>query len=250
MLKGRARFIDPHTVAVETDKGEDRYVARNIIVATGTEVFIPPIPGSQYCLTSSDLYKLYSPVTTLPRSMVVIGGGYIGLETASFFTAFGCKVTLLQRSERVLTRMDTGMVETLVPLLDPGITILPRVQVQAIEKLEKGFRVKYRQDGADKSTDAEQVLMAAGRRPVLPAGLTSLGVELNARGYLVASEAMQTKILHIYSCGDINGRVLPRCVNHWWPHIIFWPGMFRLTILTVLPYQRLFSLCPARLMLA
>ena len=208
LLKGRARFVDPHTVVVETDKGEDRYVARNIIVATGTEVSIPPIPGAQYCLTSSDLYKLHSPVTKLPASMIVIGGGYIGLETASFFAAFGCKVTLLQRGERVLTRMDTGMVETLVPLLDTGITILLRAQVQAIEKSEKGFCVRYRQDGMDKIVDSEQVLMAVGRHPVLPEGLGALDVEINARGYLVASEAMQTKLPHIYSCGDINGRVL------------------------------------------
>ena len=127
---------------VETDKGEDRYVARNIIVATGTEVFIPPIPGSQYCLTSSDLYKLYSPVTTLPRSMVVIGGGYIGLETASFFTAFGCKVTLLQRSERVLTRMDTGMVETLVPLFRSGNNDFATGSGAGYRKIGKGVSRK------------------------------------------------------------------------------------------------------------
>lgn len=208
LLKGRARFLDSHTVAVETDKGEDRYLARNIIVATGTEVSIPPITGAEYCLTSTDLYKLHSPVSKLPASMVVIGGGYIGLETASFFAAFGCKVTLLQRGERVLTRMDTGMVETLVPLLDSGIAMLLRVQVQTIEKVEHGFRVRYRQDDVDKTIEAQQVLMAVGRRPVLPEGLAALGVEISPKGYLVASEAMQTNIPHIYSCGDINGRVM------------------------------------------
>jgi dihydrolipoamide dehydrogenase len=208
LVKGRARIIDPHTVVVETDSGEDRYLARNIIIATGTEVSVPPIAGAENCLTSADLYQLHSSVTKLPRSLVVIGGGYIGLETASFFAAFGSEVTLLQRSERVLKRMDTSMVDELIPLLDSGIEILLRVQVQAIDKTENGFRVRYHQDGLDKTVDAEQVLMAAGRRPTLPEGLSALGVQIDARGYLVANEAMQTTLPHIYSCGDINGRVL------------------------------------------
>ena len=208
LLKGRARIIDPHTVVVETDQGEDRYVARNIIVASGTEVVVPRIPGSEHCITSDDIYKLNSSLTTLPQSMVVVGGGYVGLETASFFAAFGTRITLLEGSQRLLPSMDKGLVGELAPLLDPAMKILLQVKVLAVEKSENTLRVRFRHEGMDKIIEAQQVLMAVGRHPVLPEGLSALGVEINPHGYLVAGESMQTNIPHIYSCGDVNGRVM------------------------------------------
>ncbi|MGC9198049.1 MAG: dihydrolipoyl dehydrogenase [Acidobacteriaceae bacterium] len=208
LVHGRARMLDAHTVLVETNSGEQRYSARSIIVASGTEVSIAPIPGAELCLTSTDLYKLHTDFTVQPRSMVIIGGGYIGLETATFFAAFGTKVTLLHRSEHVLTRMDAEMVETLTPLLDPGIEIVVRTKVLGVEKLNEGLQVRYQVGDTVKTVQAEQVILATGRHPVVPEGLSACDVEFTSAGYLVANEAMQTKAPHIYSCGDVNGKVL------------------------------------------
>jgi dihydrolipoamide dehydrogenase len=208
LVQGRARMLDAHTALVETNSGEQRYTARSIIVATGTEVSIPPIPGAELCLTSTDLYKLHTSITAQPRSMVIIGGGYIGLETASFFAAFGTQVTLLHRSGHVLTRMDSEMVETLTPLLDPGIQIVVRTKVLGVEKLKDGLQVRYQVGDTVKTVQAEQVILATGRHPVVPEGLSASDVEFTPAGHLVANEAMQTKAPHIYSCGDVNGKVL------------------------------------------
>jgi len=193
-------------VTVETDTGTRRYSAHHIIVASGSDVFVPPIPGAELCLTSSDFYRLNPTLKVLPSTLTVIGGGYIGVETASFYAALGVHVTLLQRGSQLLLGMDPDMIAMLVPLLDPNIRWILDADVDRIERMERGLRVHYRQGGGSQELLSDQVLMAAGRRPVIPDGLTALGIDVGHAG-IVVNSALQTSHPHIYACGDVNGRV-------------------------------------------
>ena len=206
LVKGRARFIDAHTVAVEGDRGEDRYRARFILVASGSDISIPPIPGADRALTSRDLFALSPTLSALPASMGIIGGGYIGLETASMFRALGAEVTLFEQGPRVLSGMDEEMVRDLASLLDPSIRILTGVQVQEIRKGPAGDEILYLTggDGEIQRASFSRVMVAAGRRPVIPEGLAAIGVEVGKRG-IVVDTGMRTAIPHIFAAGDVNG---------------------------------------------
>ena len=206
LIKGRASFQDPFTVTVETDRGMVPYTARHIIVASGSDVYVPPIPGAKLCLTSSDVYRLNPTLKVLPQTLTVVGGGYIGVETASFYAALGVDVTLLQRGRQLLPGMDPDMIAMLVPLLDPRIRFIFEVDIDRIERGERGMAVHYRQGGASREALSDQVLMAVGRRPVMPEGLAKLDIDVGHAG-IVVNDALQTFHPHIYACGDVNGRV-------------------------------------------
>lgn len=206
LVHGVARLVDPHTVRVETGGGTEMFRCASILIASGSEVAVPPLPGAGLCLTSHDLYRPQPALQSLPQHLCVIGGGYIGLETASFHAALGATVTLLQKGDQVLNGMDPGMVQRLVPLLHPRIRILTGVDVMEIVATETGRRVLYRQSGQVQSVDSDTVLLAAGRRPVIPEGTETIGIQ-TARTGIPVGPTLQTRFPHIYACGDVNGRV-------------------------------------------
>lgn len=206
LIPGSARFIDPHTVAVSTGEGERRFHCRHVIIASGADVFVPPIPGAEHCLTSHDLYKPDPVLKILPKRMVVIGGGYIGLETASFFAAFGTRVVLLQKGPQILSGMDPNMVATLLPLLSANIEMILNADVERVEARGSQRRVYYRQGGTEQQAEGDVALMAVGRHPVIPAGTAEIGIEVGKHG-IVVGPSLQTRFPHIYAAGDVNGQV-------------------------------------------
>ncbi|PYB68967.1 dihydrolipoyl dehydrogenase [Thermoplasma sp. Kam2015] len=203
IIKGTARLIDENTVEVKTDTGSTRYRARSIIIASGSDTFVPKIPGSDLAWTSADLYKLNAKIRKLPRSIAIIGGGYIGMETASFMSLMGVKVTVIEMLERVFSNMDRSMVDKLLPLL-PEMNIKTSSPVQSIEKHGDVYRVNFGQADDIKYVDVDAVLMAVGRVPVFPEGIEDLGIEHDRHGIKV-NMAMQTNIKNIYATGDVNG---------------------------------------------
>ncbi len=205
LLGGRARIVDEHTVQVEAGDRRDLISARRIIVASGSDISRPPIPGAELCITSRDIYALRPTVDRVPASLVVIGAGYIGLETASFFAAFGARVTVLEMLDQILPGLDRDMVGTLAPLLAPAFETVLGAQVTRVERMPGGLRVRYRAQGRERHVDGEQVLLAAGRHPVIPDGFRELGLTVGRLGADV-SPAMQTALPHVYACGDVNGR--------------------------------------------
>lgn len=206
LIKGVARLLDPHTVKVDSDAGTDTYHARHILIASGSDVFIPPLPGAEWCLTSHDLYKPSPAMRALPEKLLVIGGGYIGLETATFFAALGTEVTLLQKGAQILNGMDPGMVNLLLPLLPKGLELRTNVEVQRVENTGSGRRVVWLEDGKEQNQEVDAVLLAVGRRPVIPEGAEALGIAFDHHGIQVGP-SLQTRFPHIYAAGDVNGRV-------------------------------------------
>nr|WP_308390124.1 FAD-dependent oxidoreductase [Acidithiobacillus sp. AMEEHan] len=162
--------------------------------------------GAEHCLTSHDLYKPDPVLRNLPKRLIVVGGGYIGLETASFFAELGSQVTLLQKGGQILNGMDPGMVALLQPLLPAALRILTDVDVQRIEAQGPLRRVVWQRSGQEESAEAEAVLLAVGRSPVIPEGCEGIGIEFDRHGIRVGP-SLQTRYPHIYAAGDVNGRV-------------------------------------------
>ncbi len=206
LRRAMARFVDRHTVVVDDGVGRTAIKARHIIVASGADVLVPALPGADLCLTSRDLFGRDPRLTERPASMVIIGGGAIGVETASFFAALGTTVTILQLGSQMLSGMDTDMVATLQALLDPAIRIVSDAGVTAVERTREGVRVHYMHAGKPSHTEAAVAVMAIGRRPVIPEGFGALDLAFDQHGIRVDA-AMQTGAPHIYACGDVNGRL-------------------------------------------
>ncbi|BFI74908.1 dihydrolipoyl dehydrogenase [Sulfurisphaera ohwakuensis] len=204
--KGVIKIKDPNHVIVKTEDKEIEAETRYIIIASGSEPFKPQFPGSEYCITSDDLYSYKTPLRKLPQDMVIIGGGYIAIETASIFNILGVKTHLLVRGDRVLRGFEDEIVNTLLPILKLDIIYnAPILEVKKIKEDE--FEVIYSsKDGAKKSIRTNLVLLATGRKPVLPEGIENTGIALDKRGYIVIDNAMRTNLPNVFATGDVNGK--------------------------------------------
>lgn len=205
VINGEASFVSPGEVSVDGEL----YSAPRIIIATGSAPARLPIPGAELAMTSDELLSM----TSLPASMVIIGAGVIGLEFASVLNAFGVKVTVVEFCREVLPPFDQEVAKRLrMALKRRGIEILTDTRVTAIVP---GVKVTCMAKGKEKSLEAEVVLMAVGRRPVLPPGLEALGVKLD-RGAVVVNDAMEVQWdnpgaaghVKVYAIGDVNGRCM------------------------------------------
>ncbi len=197
IVRGEAKFIAANTVEV----GNQQYSAPKIIIATGSCPASLPIPGAEMAVNSDSALEL----TSLPQKMTIIGGGVIGMEFASIFAAFGVKVTVLEYCREILPGFDAEVAKRLRMLLKRrGITITTGAQVTAITPSKE---VEYTEKGKQKSVAADMVLMAVGRRAVIPDGLEELGIRLD-RGFIAVDSSMLTNLPGVYAIGDVNGRCM------------------------------------------
>ncbi len=202
---GEVEIIDNHHAIIKGEKdAEIEY--KYLILGTGSAPFVPKFPGSEYCITSDDLYKYKTSIRKLPKEMVIIGGGYIALETASIMNAFGTKTHVLVRSDRVLRGLDSRLVSSLLSMLDKNIDIRfnsPVIEVQKIGDNE--YKVIYSEKSEKKEITAEVVMLATGRKPVYPKGIEKLGLAIGRSGVMV-DETIVTSVKNVYAPGDVNGR--------------------------------------------
>lgn len=200
LVRGTARFVDTHTVAV----GEETFTAENIIIATGSTAATLPIPGNDLpgVITSRELLN----IDHAPPRLCIIGAGVIGLEFASIFTSFGSEVTVVEYAKEILPRFDSDMAKRLRQSLGKrGITITTQAAVSTIAQNGDELTVTYTRKGKEETVVADKVLMAVGRRPNLASlNLDEVGIEATPRG-VVVNENMQTNVPHIYAIGDIIG---------------------------------------------
>ena len=206
LMEGTARFLDAHTLCVQTAEGEQTLTAPHIIIATGSESRSLPIPGVDLPQVMDSTALLAC--TDMPRHLCVIGGGVIGLEFASIFRSFGAEVTVVEYAPEVLPRFDKDMAKRLrTSLKRRGITFHVGAAVTAIEATADGqAQVKFTRKGKEEAIVADRVLMAVGRGPRLEGlNLSAAGIAHTPRGIEV-DEWMQTSVAGVYAIGDCNGR--------------------------------------------
>lgn len=208
--KGVARMAGPHTVALadpaHPDFAEELYSAPKLIIATGSTSAILPIPGAEKAVTSTEMLDL----TELPSRLVIIGGGVIGLEFASIFSAFGSEVTVVEYLKEVLPVVDKDVAKRLRTALSKrGVKFVLGAEVKEIaDSVEAPFSVRYEAKGKPGEVPADKVLMAVGRRPVIPEGTADVaGVAVDRRGICV-DENFMTNVEGVYAIGDCNGQCL------------------------------------------
>lgn len=202
LVDGTARFTGPREVTVATADGEVVIAANKIIINTGTIPARPPIAGI-------DLPGVYDSTTIqhadpFPKRLAIIGGGFIGLEFASMFANFGTEVTILDRAEVFVPRLDRDVAAELKTALEAqGVTIRQGVRVEKIEQAQPGvLRIDVGGDGVE----AEAVLVAAGRTPATAElELAAAGIETTERGYVKVDERLRTTVDNVWAVGDVNG---------------------------------------------
>jgi len=198
--EGPARLIEG---GVEVDGA--RIPAGKIVIATGARPAVPAIPGVETVpyLTSTTALDLEE----LPRSLIIVGGGYIGAELAQMFARAGVKVTLVCRSH-LLAEAEPEIGAALTGYFeDEGITVVSGIAYRAIRKIENGIAFDVSRDGQNTTIDADQVLITTGRAPNIEGlGLTEHGIALSPKGGIVVDDRMRTTRAGIYAAGDVTGR--------------------------------------------
>ncbi len=200
-LQAHARFVDPHTVEVGH---HGLLTAANFVIATGSSVSPPELSHLDTVgyLTSDDALML----TQLPKSLIVLGGGPVGVEFAQFFARFGVRVTLLQRSAQLLSNFDTDVaMEAEKTLRRDGVEIFTNTELTDAVGDAALKTVRFVHGGQLAAASATQILLALGRTPnTASLDLAKAGVATKG-GHLVANEFMQTSASHIYAAGDCTG---------------------------------------------
>ena len=206
VIDGEARFVDAHTISVTTAEGEQLITAERIFINTGAIPFVPPIPGaaeSAHVYTSETMMEL----DDLPEKLVIIGGGYIGLEFASYYKNFGSSVAVIQDGDAFIPREDSEIsARVLQQMNDRGIHILTGAKIMRIEDAAAGANVVVETADGEKTLAANAILIATGRRPNTEAlNLAAAGVRQTARGAVEVDEHLRTNVPHIWAMGDVTG---------------------------------------------
>ncbi len=205
ILAGEAQIVDKNHV---TCAGEV-YECENLLLCTGSETFVPPIPGVQTVDYWTHREALDS--KELPESLVVVGGGVIGMEFASFFNSLGVDVTVVEMMDEILGGMDKELSALLrADYAKRGIKFLLSTKVisiaQTADEAIQGVVVHYENTDGVGSVSAQRLLMSVGRRPVTKGfGLENLNLELTERGTIRVDEQMQSSLFGVYVCGDLTG---------------------------------------------
>ncbi|TDK27969.1 NAD(P)/FAD-dependent oxidoreductase [Arthrobacter crusticola] len=206
ILTGKGTFVDPHTVSVDVDGRHVTVTGDTILINTGSEPIIPDIKGirdSAHVITSTDLIHR----TDLPAHLVIIGGGYLGLELGAVYRTFGSEVTILEMTSQILRREDDDVARTAISIFEnEGINIVTNANVLEIRDGGDGAVVTYESNGEQFSVEADAVLPATGRAPATKGlGLEAAGVSTTPRGAVVVDEHLRTSQRHIFALGDVNG---------------------------------------------
>ncbi|MFK7743103.1 MAG: glutathione-disulfide reductase [Planctomycetota bacterium] len=196
VLKGRARIVNPNTVAVDGKQ----YTAEKILIATGGWPRRDARPGAEHGVTSNEIFDL----PEFPKKILIVGGGYIAVEFAGIFNGLGAEVTQIYRGSLFLRGFDQDVREFAAQELPKsGIDLRFETNVDAIEKTDDGLLCKLT-NGSDLAVD--QVLYAIGRVPhTNDLGLENVAVEKNDRGYIEVDEEFRTSVPSIFAVGDVIG---------------------------------------------
>jgi glutathione reductase (NADPH) len=199
IINGYGSFTSQKAVNV----GDKQYSADNIVIAVGGKPVVPTFPGAEHCITSDGFFRL----NKQPKSVAVIGAGYIGVELAGVFHGLGTKTDLLTRGDRPLPGFEEVITDTLMnEMRKQGLTHRPHVNTEKVVK--EGDSLFVHTDKGEKLGPYEQVLLAIGRRPYTDAlKLESAGVKVGKGGYIEVDEFQQTSTPGVFALGDVCGNV-------------------------------------------
>ena len=217
VVYGVGLLEEPNRLSIKQDDGPISYDAKKIIIATGATPMGLPIPGQDLpdVIDSNQLLEM----TYIPRSMMVIGAGAVGIEFAAIFQSFGSEVTVVERLPRILPTIDNDIVRRIGPILrKQGLKILINTKVISMEESSDGVRVSLDNGKGVQELVVEKVLVATGRKPVVAElGLEALGIDYSQAGIKV-NKKMETNIPGIYAIGDVTGQEM-------WAHAATAEGM-------------------------
>lgn len=206
LVSGEARFTGARELEVTAGDDRLRLTADAVVINTGSSPALPSVPGAVVGGRVHDSTSLQH-VSPFPRRLVVVGGGYVGLELASMFAHFGAAVTVLDRGPRPLRAEDPDVAEVATEaLVDAGVRFVQRASVVRVDDGADAATVTYRLDDAEHEIDAEAVLLAVGRRPETDGlGLDAAGVEVASDGAVVVDGHLRTTAEGVYAVGDVKG---------------------------------------------
>lgn len=203
-LIGTARLLSSNEISIKTETGEENWLSRYILIATGSEsASLPGISLNEKNIVSSTGALALNKV---PEKMVVIGGGYIGLEMGSIWSRLGSQVTVVEFMDRLVPQMDHELSTALQKSLSQqGIKFNLSSKVTGVqEKKEKAFVKIESLSGMEETLEADVVLVATGRKPFTQGlGLEKIGVVLNEKGFIMVNERYETAVSGVYAIGDV-----------------------------------------------
>lgn len=206
IFKGTAQFIDSHTIEITQENNNKNLIhADFIFINTGATPTIPKIVGidSIPYLTSTTIMDL----THLPQHLIVLGGGYIGLEFAQLFHRLGSKVTIIQRNAYLLPNEDVDVSEEIKAILEEeGLVIYCDAKTQAISKIREKIKVTFLQGDKEIDLEGSHLLIATGRKANIERlQLEKSGVLLNPKGFIEVNDKLETNVKNVYALGDVKG---------------------------------------------
>ncbi len=205
-IRGKASFLDRKTIEVEVEEGREQFGSQKFIIATGSvSAQIPSVPvDGKVILTSTEMLN----VSSIPESLIVIGGGYIGMEFACLFSGLGSKVTVVEMLPQIISTEDEEVIRGLATLLKKkGMQIHTETKVKEAKVKDGRAEVKVvHADGKEEVLQAEKTLMAVGRSPYLEGlQLEKAGIALEGK-FIKVNERMETTSPGVYAIGDVTGR--------------------------------------------
>ena len=205
LILGQAHFVGPKTVEVALNDGGTRLLCGDrVFLDLGTRPHVPPIPGlAENALTNIELLEL----DRLPEHLVVLGGGYVGLEFAQAYRRFGSRVTVVERGPQILAREDPDVAQALQELLaDEGIEVLCSTSTLRVDGRRGELGVVVRTSSGERTIEASDILSATGRTPnTAGIGLDAAGVELDDRGCIAVNDRLETTAPGVWAIGECAG---------------------------------------------
>ena len=204
LVEGEAKFTGPKSVTV----GDKSFEPEKIIIAVGSKPVMPGIPGLRGCPACIDSTACLT-LDHIPESLVVIGGGVIGVELGSVYRRFGSKVTVLELQERILPQMDGELAQLAKErLIAEGMDLRTGAKVTRVDTTTKGAAVHAEIGGQDTIFEAEKVLVCVGRSPNTEGlGLEQAGIALEG-GFIKVDKRLETSVKGVYAVGDCSGRLM------------------------------------------
>ncbi len=207
LKEGDAKFIDEHTVEIthSTSSGQagEKITGEKFLISTGSSTFIPPIEGLDKVAYLTNIEALG--LKELPKSMIILGGGPLGLEFSQMFNRFGTKVTVLQSADRIADREEPELSDFLKKKLEEeGITIYTSAKTKKVKQNGDLINITAEVNGKEIEIEAEKILVASGvRANTQSLNLENIGIRIGERGGVLTNEFLQTDLPHIFAAGDV-----------------------------------------------